>query len=277
MSFEVSLAPRIFAKAMKAMMQEIRIRWLMKAVQYTDNILLLWTNKLELEKKTQEIIIQLYSMGWTIQEKKCRLMGEQIFTFLGWEINSIKEEIKITKDKQKNLKALIQATLRRIRMGDIISIKEIASILGMLNFLRTTIQEASFYNPQMNRIIRNHVVNNYWDVTLIAPKQIITEIELRHKMININIPLNISHFNPTVTPTTDASIDSWSRTLDTQTSPRYWKFGPFAPKEKIRSSNFRETTAVPLSLIKIQPILNELQIKDFLVQTDNQITAHNIN
>jgi hypothetical protein len=84
MPFGVNLAPRVFTKIMRKIMKEIRSRWKLKSIQYADDILLMSKDKEELERKTIEIILWMRSLGWIIQEKKCRLKGDQKFIFLGW-------------------------------------------------------------------------------------------------------------------------------------------------------------------------------------------------
>jgi hypothetical protein len=89
-------------------------------------------------------------------------------------------------------------------------------------------------------------------------------------MIKINKPINISPFHHTSVLTTDASKEGWGGTLEingVRVMDRIygdWKMG-----EQIKSSNYRETSAVLLSLQTLKNKLIENKVKNLLVQTDN--------
>ncbi|KAA6389766.1 MAG: putative Pol polyprotein [Streblomastix strix] len=217
------------------------------------------------------------TLGWIIQDHKCRLEAQQEFNFLRWRINSKEMNMKITQDRQQSLIQQLQILLIKIRKQQTIRIRQIASIRGKLIFLKPSIPKASFHIMIMNQIIKQFVNNNNWKIEIICPKTIIPELQWWITTINLNIPINIKPFHHQAQLTSDASKDGWGGTFQIIGQKEIKIADKWRNKESNNSSNFREISAIYLSLLQMLPQIKRYQIQDILVQTDNQVASYNIN
>jgi hypothetical protein len=84
--FGLKTAPRIFTKILYQMLKWWRIKNYL-IIGYIDDILLLETNIEKLKVVTNQVVSDLKRLGWKVKEEKCKIIPQQVITFLGIQIN----------------------------------------------------------------------------------------------------------------------------------------------------------------------------------------------
>ncbi|KAA6397710.1 MAG: putative Transposon Ty3-G Gag-Pol polyprotein, partial [Streblomastix strix] len=278
MPFGISLAPRTFHKILRPVIESIRCKWNVRILSYVDDIIIIGKDKQVLENKTQEISNYMRTLGWVISEKKSRITAMQEFEFLGWNFNSLNQQMKITEEKKNKLIRHISKIIQTIRQQEMVTVRELARLRGKLNFLRVVTPQASFYLMEISKVI-NQEINKYgWDRNRIIPKTILKELEWWRQTISINKPFNFIIPDREAVITTDASKIGWGATQILPNQRESVKeSGNWNKTEMNMSSNLRETTAVYLSLKKFNNQILQNRVNGVLINTDSSTTSYNIN
>ncbi|KAA6364732.1 MAG: hypothetical protein EZS28_039739, partial [Streblomastix strix] len=145
MPFGWNRSPLLFCSTMKQTVLAVRERFKVKVVQYMDDILIMAQNKESLRRDTLQIIEFMKELGRKMQMKKCKTTPPRDFEFLGWGFKSNTMEVSIPQIKRRQLKQKIRKWKEMSNIKMIVREKEIASIHGELNFLRTQIVDASHH------------------------------------------------------------------------------------------------------------------------------------
>jgi hypothetical protein len=99
MPFGLNDAPRVFSSIMKKAVQTIREVWRIRAVIYLDDLILLHQNAETLYETGQEVLLFLRWLGWTVNEQKSNLIPTKIWTYLGWQWNSINMTVQLKPER----------------------------------------------------------------------------------------------------------------------------------------------------------------------------------
>jgi hypothetical protein len=114
-------------------------------INYVDDILLLHQDKEYLTRKTQLVRQALEYFGFTMNEEKSEYEPKQVIIFLGWQWN-LKQATVNTKPKKRLLLLHDLYNLRRwINRKTRVTVKQLAELIGKLNFLRLQFQQASLF------------------------------------------------------------------------------------------------------------------------------------
>ncbi|KAA6361933.1 MAG: hypothetical protein EZS28_042541 [Streblomastix strix] len=82
MPFEISIAPRTFAKTIQVTIDRVRSKSPVRIVNHADDILFLMQDQQKLEKEIEWIVQEFKKYGWVINENKSRLKPDQQFVSL---------------------------------------------------------------------------------------------------------------------------------------------------------------------------------------------------
>ncbi|KAA6396971.1 MAG: hypothetical protein EZS28_007505 [Streblomastix strix] len=124
-----------FATTMEPIMQQIRMKTEIRIISYVDDILLLLKNKEYLKNLTQKVINTLKYFGFSMNTEKSEREPKQIVIFLGWEWNLINVIVKTKPKKRLHLPHDLYNMRRWIKIGTEIIVKQLAKLIGKLNFL----------------------------------------------------------------------------------------------------------------------------------------------
>ncbi|KAA6376932.1 MAG: hypothetical protein EZS28_027540 [Streblomastix strix] len=191
-------------------------RWNIKISNYIDDIVLLHQDKDYLKRTTQEIIAFLQNLGFKIQLKKCRLYPSRVFNYLGWVWNSNSLEVMMTPQRRRLMKMEIKRWINATDNGEMVKVRDLAKLLGELNFLRFQIQDASLISNSLN-----HLKNK---------------------------PRQLEDLTTQAILTTDAALEGWSSTLQIQLT-EIMEAGRWQKNWHLKNSNQRKTAPV-LMIIK---------------------------
>jgi hypothetical protein len=154
--FGITTAPRVFTKLLKTIMTVLRMRGI-RIVAYIDDLLILAKTKEEARAHTKEVLELLIALGWTINWKKSRLEPSQTQDFLGMTIESHNMLFKVPRDMKKG----IRKELESISTNKEIKLRDLARLLGKLNFIETAILPTRMMTWGMLRC-KNSQLTNGW-------------------------------------------------------------------------------------------------------------------
>jgi ribonuclease HI len=276
MPFGAKHAPLIFTKIMKVVLKYIRQRWKIRCVGYMDDLLFLHADPVVLKKQTEEIAAYMVWIGWVLSMDKCEMEPKQQIIFLGWKWDFERMEISMKEERRLEMKKLISRWVTRCEKMSSVKVRELAAILGKINFLRAQFPRVSLYTAALNRTKVRGVKREGWNGRVKMSFTERRELLVIRRWIKRNEPRRFQPPPPQATLVTDASMAGWGAILTTQ--KRQWCYlGDFNKlQDTLTSSNQRETAAVLLALRESLPALKEDRVTSLLVESDNSTTVSNL-
>jgi ribonuclease HI len=276
MPFGAKHSPLVFTKIMKVVLKYIRERWKVRCIGYMDDLLFLHESRSELERITKEIAEYLRWLGWVLSEEKCETTPKQMITFLGWQWNFQRMEVCMKAERKRSLQKLVKTWLMKCRGFQNVQNRDLAALLGKLNFLRVQFPRMSLYTTALNRAKVRGVKLSGWNGRTRVSFQQTGELKLILRWVTNNSPRSIRLRTPTATLTTDACKEGWGATLEVkkEKSLYHGDFGGW--KTPLTSSNQRETAAVLLAIRSCKEKLKEQKVNCLCVESDNSTTVSNL-
>jgi hypothetical protein len=102
--FGLRSAPRVFSKALHACVCAMREAWGLLIFQYMDDLVFLHSNSEKLAEMIEKAVRLLRWLGWTVNMEKSEMRPKQIFVYLGMEWNTKEMTVRLTREKDKQLK-----------------------------------------------------------------------------------------------------------------------------------------------------------------------------
>jgi ribonuclease HI len=188
----------------------------------------------------------------------------QTTRFIGWQLNFQTRELKMTDKRRTELLQILFQTMEKAEKREQMRCRQLASLLGSLNFLRTQFPMASLYMSQLNATRTRAVKKSGWDGMTTLTPTILGEIKWWIKTINHNQPHSWAPLETTTTLTTDASPWGWGATLERAHEETTYVWGLWSPRQKMMTSNQKELTAIQLALresIRLLPCGSGVKIR----------------
>ncbi|KAA6327678.1 MAG: putative Transposon Ty3-G Gag-Pol polyprotein, partial [Streblomastix strix] len=151
MPFGTKHSPIFFAEAIESILRQIRIHSEIKILNHCDDILLIHQDKQILKTQTMEIMRTLEQFEWTISIDKCETEPKQVITFLGWIWNLKEMNIKMSEERKSKMIQALKDWCNTIYKSKNVKIRQLAALIGRLNFLRPQIKEASLYLIELDK------------------------------------------------------------------------------------------------------------------------------
>ena len=151
--FGLNIAPRLFSKIMKVLVQRWRVRGISVFI-YLDDILVVNHSKDQLILDRDIVLKDLEEFGFFIQKDKCCLNPSQLIEYLGVLLDFHQGLVKIPEDKRITALEFIEELLNASQKRLYVPCKRVAKFLGKLEFL--TIAN-KYLSPFMCRLRKNMV------------------------------------------------------------------------------------------------------------------------
>jgi ribonuclease HI len=274
MPFGLKHAPRVFTLIMRKVVEHLRTSLKARLVIYMDDILILGEGCEQTARLTKAVVTELLLLGWTVSLEKSHLQPVQIIEFLGWEFNFQSMTLRTTASRRRELIQALKSYQSTAAQRLLIPIKQLASLIGSLNFLRLQHTQASLYLVRLNETKTRGVKQNGWNASIRLTPLILGEVKwwLRTLTHNTAAPLRVEQ--PGATLTTDASPWGWGACLELPDREKVRAWDTWTVEQQGMSSNHKEFLAILLALDRLQRQLNETRA--IRVLTDNTSTAYNI-
>ncbi|KAA6392864.1 MAG: putative reverse transcriptase [Streblomastix strix] len=265
-------SPMVFCRIMKQAVRAIRERWKVRVIQYIDDILLLSQDKIQLQTDTLEIMKFMEQLGWKIQRLKCRTNAQKTFEFLGWKWSTMNLTIQLTAVRRRQLKHRLSRWIEIVKRGERVKIKDLASVIGELNFVRTQLVDASLHMRTLYRIQTQAVFRSTWKGRCRMDRRSLGDLTWWLEKIKENQPMCFEKTQPSFVLTTDASETSWGAVLELATMEEepIYRTEEWGKQWILKSSNQREMTAILMALRSLRDFIPKGSC--ILVRTDNTVT-----
>jgi ribonuclease HI len=275
MPFGVKHAPRVFTRLMKRAVTAVRKRWGVRMTFYMDDSLLLFPTSEAAERQTREIATFFQTLGWTLSEEKCQFSPSQQIEFLGWSWDLRTYTVCTAENKRHSLRTLLTSWLRKAERRCRAPVRDLAGLIGRLNFLRLQYPEASLHLKQLDGLKVRTVQERGWNAVCTVTPKLAGDLKWWAAAVSRNTPHSL-HRPPVVASlTTDASPVGWGAVLE-ESGQTHLTFGIWR-KGLQWTSNTRELSAVRLALQSFSPQLRLLPNTSLLVRSDNTTTVADIN
>jgi hypothetical protein len=276
MPFGAKHAPLIFTKVMKIVLKYIRMKWQLRCVGYMDDLLFLHQNQALLRKYTKEVAQYMQWIGWVLSTEKCEMEPKQQIVFLGWKWDFVNMELSMKVERRKEMRKLMKVWLERCRGLVIVKVRDLAALLGKVNFLRAQFPRIALYTVALNRAKVRGVKREGWNGKVRMTFAERSELCVMARWIDRNQPRKFQRETPQATLVTDASMKGWGAILRVK-EQQWFYHGDFRNyQNRLTSSNQRETMAVRMALEECMEVLEEEEIKRLCIESDNTTTVSNI-
>ena len=264
--FGLSSAPWLFTKTLKPIFAEFHKKGF-SGFGYIDDTFVIAESK-ELCERAVEFLIQIFTnLGFRVHDQKSVLKPSHELTFLGYVLNSEEMSVRPTKDKISRVKSLIEKILGRT----IFKIREIASVIGILNDLckGSNYGIAHVKSLEIQKIIALRSAGNLGFEGKMKLNEYCRE-ELRWWLCNIeNIHRDIQISPPSLILETDASNEGWGAKFGSTSTGGRW-----SEKEKELHINALELKAVSLGF---QSLCRKVSHEGIKILSDNTTTVAYLN
>ena len=190
---------------------------------------------------TQLVVTLLQSLGFTINLKKSLLIPTQVITFLGFQIDSMCMMISLLAKKANK----ILDCCRRLLVSQSITLRNLASLLGLLESSRPAIWRAPLHFRHLQSdLIRGLQMNQEsYDASIALSPSARAELAwwLKHTLNANGSPVHLPL--PNMIITTDASKKGWGAVHQSLQTNGRW-----SQKESLQHINFLELKASFLAL-----------------------------
>jgi ribonuclease HI len=274
MPFGLRTAPRVFTKMLRPVAAWLRQHMQTRLTVYMDDILVLAATEDEATRQTDQVRVLLERLGWTLSYEKCKLVPAHSVEFLGWTLDFNSESIRTTKKRRQALQTTLLSFLARARHRRMVPCRELASLLGELNFLRTQFPTASLYMSALNAAKTKGVRTRGWNGSTRLTPLLTGDIKWWLKTIKHNNPHKWTTPRPTCTVTTDASPWGWGATCTQQDTETQFAWGTWSTEQSNSSSNRKELTATIHALKAFLPSIPPGSTIE--LRSDNTAAVHSI-
>jgi ribonuclease HI len=274
MPFGLKCAPRIFTLLMRKVIQYLRETLGVRIVPYIDDLLILAHSREEAEVLTDRVLTELTSLGWTISWEKCKLTPTQRIEFVGWEFDFAKMTFRTTQARKCKLMSKLRDWVHWCRARRRVPVRQLAELVGSLNFLRLQHVSASLYLTHMKNVLTRVTKTYGWDARVTLTPLLTGEIKWWMKALAHNTPAHLREGQPNATLVTDASPWGWGASLqrEREETLRLWEV--WNEEDSHLSSNHREFLAILTALTRVRVELGKCRVIRIL--TDNSAAAFNI-
>jgi hypothetical protein len=244
MPFGLKTAPRVFTKILRPVAAWLRENCQTRLTIYMDDILILAASRQETDRQTKLVQTLLESLGWTLSYDKCRLTPAHSIEFLGWDLNFMTEQVRMTRKRRATLLQKLHSFLMMAKGRQLVECRKLASLLGELNFLRTQFPTASLYMGALNTTKTMGVRRSGWTGSTRLTPLLSGELKWWLRTVSHNLPHNWVTPQTAGTVTTDASPWGWGATLVQGSSEPRFAWGSWTQTQRRWSSNQKELTAI---------------------------------
>ena len=263
--FGLCTSPYVFTKILKPVMSQLRMQGLM-SVDYLDDILLIGKNYEECFNNVKLTRSLLESLGFVLNEKKCKLSPSKQCRFLGFEINSHECIVFIPEEKKIKILNLIK---KMISKSDS-KVREVAQLIGNLVAACPGVRYGWAHIKTLEREKELALIFNRMDYE--RKMLISTRVKTELNWWVENLPEAFSSFKNTSIDKvifTDASTSGWGAVLENKEIHGFW-----TEKEKREHINLLELKAIWLALLSFETEIKNCHI---LLRVDNTTAISYIN
>ena len=261
----LSSAPRIFIKILKPVYARLCSIG-HTCMEHIDDSLLVAQSFNSCHRNIADTVSLFTNLGFTIHPVKSVLQPQQKIYFLGYVLDSITMTVTLTAAKAMKVRSACQNLL----FQKTTTICSVAQVIGFLvsSFPDVEFAEMHYRHLELDKI--STLCANKGDFDSIMTLSVQSKTELAWWVNNVlTASRPISHGNPDLTLTTDASNVGWGAVCGDTSTGGFWSL-----EEQRYHINFLELKAV---LLGLKSLCGAFSKKHVLIQSDNTTTVVYIN
>jgi len=261
----LSSAPRCFTKILKPVYVTLR-RTGHDNVGYIDDQYLQGDTKDECLSNVSDTVALLTKLGFLIHPDKSVLVPVQMITFLGFILDSIQMLVRPTLEKAQKLKTTCEKLLTKPE----VTVEELAEAIGIIvsNFPGVEFGPLFYRGLERDKNCALKQSKGNFSSKLQLSSAAITELNWWRE--NIESAINhVTHGNPDIIITTDASTLGWGAVLKNQSIGGQW-----TEAEACHHINYLELLATFLALKRFCKNASKVHVR---LRSDNTTTVAYLN
>jgi hypothetical protein len=203
----LSSGPRKFTKILKPALSSLHIKGHIVS-SHLDDFYLQGKTPEECCSNLIDTVTLFTQLGLLVHPEKCNFIPSQEIVILGFIINSVKMTVKLTPEKALALKSDCDLFLKKCPGN--IAIREVAQIIGKIVSSFPGVLNGPLYYRHLERDKTSALARNKgnFDARMTLSKESMLELKWwSNKVIDAFKP--ISHGEPSLVITTDASLQGW--------------------------------------------------------------------
>ena len=263
--FGMSLSPRVFVKCTEAAIAPLRRRGL-RVASYIDDWLLSASSAQEAAWTTNQVVLHMTSLGFTINHEKSVMVPTRSIDFIGITLDSVSYTARLS---DARINAFLQC-VALFRTGQRVPYRTCLRMAGLMASAISLVRLGRLHMRPFQRWMRSLCVpTRCLSRRVTVPASCVLALKWwsgRHVLAE-GVPLGLTLARKVVT--TDASLSGWGATHDGRTARGMWHGA-------LRRAhiNYLELLAVFLALRHFKPLIQGCHV---LVRTDNTTTMCYIN
>ena len=266
--FGLKLSPFFFGKTLRPVVQWLRNKQKLKTVCYVDDFILL--DSVDSIETSKNVLLSLLNkLGFIVNFDKSQITPSTTAKYIGYIIDTNREEgkvwLKIPNTRVNKLKHDIRRTLKKRQ----ISARGLAKIAGQCISMSKAIIPAKLLLRNIYRLLSS---KTSWQDILSLDSPSIRDLQWWLDAVSAWNGRSFEQKTKEVIQiATDASSMGWGGTIISS----HWEAqGTWDPQTSSKSSNYRELSAVYLTLRSFLPLIRGKTVTIF---SDNITTVANIN
>ncbi|KAA6325040.1 MAG: hypothetical protein EZS28_054117 [Streblomastix strix] len=153
-----------------------------------------------------------------------------------------------------------------------IRIKNLTSLLGKLNFLKTQFQDGVLHSLKLEASLRKAIIKGWHSYTQVQPSAI-SDVEWWKSKIKLNKGRSIlAPSSTSATVTTDASREDWGAVLQTNINKSI-AWGVWPSQTFLYSSNQTESRAILCAICHFEGTFKKEEINSIQILSDNSVAV----
>ena len=258
-------APNWFTRLMKPVYASLRMLGHQNS-GYIDDSLCLGDSYKECEANVKDTVCLMTDLGFMLHEKKSVLIPSQTITFLGFVMDSVQMVVTLP---IKKVEKIVQACSELYKQNRA-KIRDVARVLGLLVSSFSAVEYGPLFYRSLERAkiqaLQHHFgdFESYMFITVDMKQELFWWIQNLHTQKR-----RISHENPDLTITSDASAIGWGAVMGSQKIGGRWD-----ETESHNHINVLELLAVSHALKSFCKSQTKLHVQ---VKSDNSSTVAYIN
>lgn len=265
--FGLSLAPRVFTRCVSAALSPLWMRG-MRILPYLDDWLLCAPTQRQAVQDSRMLLRHVQKLGFSVNEKKSRLVPSQATTFIGMTLNSSLMSASLSQERVTNILQL----LALFRPGVSLQYEVVLRLIGMLTAATVVIPLGLLHLRPLqlwNNSLRLDPTRHRHRLVVISHRCICALRRWRQlEFLKAGVPLGVVPSRRELV-TTDASLTGWGATWNRRGICGHW-----TPIQATEHINLLELRAVFLALKYFMPVLAGRHV---LVRSDNTSTVFHLN
>lgn len=262
--FGLSLAPYIFTKINKPVLQHLRENQIL-CVGYLDDLLIISPSKITSQKDTEKAIIILKSLGFIINWQKCSLTPSKSCKFLGFIFNS--ENMTMSLPQEKSISII--NNIKNILNKRSFKIRELAELIGKLVAASPAVKYGWLYTKMLERdkYLALKIHKNFEKSMSLSMQSI---NDLKWWLENLKTSHNqLSNYSYDYEIFTDSSKTGWGAVCGSTRTHGFWHH-----EEREKHINWLELAA---ALYGIKSFTKNVTNSNILLRVDNTTAIAYIN